>query len=99
MAAVVDEKNQLHPQAIEQMDTYCIATYAQQYGDAMHNPYHDNYAPILQSFIAGPNINIQPAQLLEQVLGNTQIPQAFLILLNSAMMGYPITQFISPQDM
>ena len=62
--------------------------YAQWYADATHDLYHDDYVPILQSFIMGPNIKIQLAQLLEQVLGNTPIPQAFSILANHATVGY-----------
>ena len=78
------------PQAIELLDPLGMYTYAQWYADAMHDPYHDDYVPILQPFIMGPNINIHPAQLLEQVLGNTQIPQAFLILANHVTIGYRV---------
>jgi len=76
------------PQAIELVDPLRVATYAQWYTDAMHDPYHNDYVPILQSFIVGLNINIQPAQLLKQVLGSMQIPQAFLILANHATIRY-----------
>ena len=70
------------PQTIATTNTMQVSTYAQWYSESSNDPHRDNYTPVLQAFAAGAgvNINVQPAELLEQVLGNTQGAQAFVVL-------------------
>ena len=52
--------------------------YAQWYADEAHDPFHQDYLVIMQSF--APENVMAPVVFLDWVLGNNNMPQAFLAL-------------------
>ena len=66
------------PQVPALLNPLHTAMYVQWYASAANNPFHADYSTILNRF--PPNNNIDPQVLLEQVLGNLNIPQAFLMI-------------------
>ena len=55
------------------------ATYAQRFASPSNDPFRNDYLPVLVAFDST-NQAMTPGALLEQVLGSTEIPQAFAII-------------------
>ena len=69
------------------MNPLCIATYTQWFANAANNPFRLNYATVMNWF--DPGNNVTGDTLLEQVLGNPNVPQTFIMAFNSQV-GYCI---------
>ena len=91
--AAAQVKIPLAPQAI--INPRHVANYAQWYTDQTNNPFQEGYAPMLQAFAAGARFNIAPAMLLEQAIGSTQGPQAFLVV-TPTVQGHRISCLTRP---
>ena len=67
-------------QALAIVNTNPISTsmYTQWYADVAHDPFCNNYSVILQTF--SPKNDMALLMLLDLILGNNNIPQAFLAL-------------------
>ena len=69
----------VEPQAEYLAPHQAIAMYLQWYALLSNGPFQGNYQTVLCAFDPD-NTNIDPATLLDQVLGSIDIPQAFAVI-------------------